>query len=102
MSQLAPIAEKLMDEALAAFRSIDRQRQDEARQITAALLAAVRTWKDSRADVRRLREEAARMVSESLKLEDAAEQEFSDAITRIERALAVLGPPEASARLAAE
>lgn len=102
MSQLAPIAERLLDEALAAVRSLDRQRQDEARQVAAALLAAVRTWKAARADVRRLREEAARMVSESLKLEDAAEQEFSDAVVRIERALAVLGPPEDQTRLAAE
>lgn len=102
MTSITPIADRLFGETLRAIAALDRQRADEARQIAAGIGKAASDWQAAREDVRRMREEAARILSDSLKLEEAAEQALADAHASARRALAVIAPPDDPKKLAAE
>jgi hypothetical protein len=102
MTAIEPIAARLFSETQRAIKALDDSRADAVRQVRAERKRAELARIERLADVRRAREEAARIISQSLKDEDEIEAEWRAAQDRMDRALAELAPDAPAMLRAAE
>lgn len=102
MTDLATITSRLFTETQRAIETLDRNHAAALQSIAAAIRAADSERRQSMAEVRKAREEAARIVAQSIKDEEDAERQWQAAVERIDRGLREMAPAQAGHMLAAE
>lgn len=98
MTDLSTTTAKLLSDVARTIENLDTSRCEEVRQVMAELRTANSARMQNMIDVRRSREEAARLISESLDDAERGESEFTAALERIERGLAAIAPAQVEAR----
>jgi hypothetical protein len=101
MNDLSAITHRLFTEAQRAVETLDRNHAVAVKSIATALLTADADRQERMGEVRKAREEAARIVAQSIRDEEEAEREWQAAIDRIDRGLREMAP-EPVAMLKAE
>lgn len=102
MTDLAAITSRLFTEAQRAVETLDRNHVTAVQSIAAAIRTADTERRSSMAEVRKAREEAARIVAQYLRDEEDAEREWAAALDRIDRGLREMAPEPVAMLKAAE
>lgn len=92
MTTLTKKVDGMMVEVMKTIGTLDKQRQNEIRQIAAELQVAEQNRKDGIGEAARMTNEANAMLAAAADVEANTEQDWQDAIAKITRALASLAP----------